>query len=264
MADSGHADRVGAVVTGGAGGIGLAVATRLAADGHHVFALDADAAAVRQATATKDPALAIDFGIVDVRDVDRLTAAVDEAMSAMSRPAVLCACAGIKPPVDIATVTPAAWDDVFAVNVRGAFFAAQAALPHLVAARGSIVFVGSASAHGDHENPLYGASKAALTGLAASLAQATMAVGVRVNVVVPGFTRTGMAASPDDERLAAAARRNVAGRVNTGADVAAAIAWIAGPGAETVSGAVLDVGCLSGVPARYGPIPAADSVRRNR
>jgi NAD(P)-dependent dehydrogenase (short-subunit alcohol dehydrogenase family) len=92
-------DRLGAVVTGGAGGIGLAVATRLAADGYHVYVLDADAAAVRQAAATKDPALAIDFRLVDVRDVDRLTAAVDEAMSAIAIGHLLgCSGRGSSPP----------------------------------------------------------------------------------------------------------------------------------------------------------------------
>jgi NAD(P)-dependent dehydrogenase (short-subunit alcohol dehydrogenase family) len=252
-------------VTGGAGGIGLAVARRLAADGYQVLALDSSRAALADAAAALAQALPrdgepagahgkLEFASVDVRDTDALVSAVDAGMAAMERPALLCACAGIKPPVDIASVGAGTWDDVFAVNVRGAFYAAHAALPHLEATRGSIVFIGSASAHGDFENPLYGASKAALTGLARSLAQTLLESGVRVNIVTPGFTRTGMAAALSEDRLAAAARRNVAGRVNEGSDVAAAVAWLAGPEAATVSGALLDVGCAFGVPARFGPV----------
>jgi 3-oxoacyl-[acyl-carrier protein] reductase len=251
----------GAIVTGGAGGIGLAVARRLAADGYHVLALDSSRPAL--ALAAEGLARAaepggmpgkLEFAQVDVRDTDRLVSAVDAGMRTMQRPALLCACAGIKPSIDIASVTPGTWDDVFAVNVRGAFYAAQAAWPHLAVTRGSIVFTGSASAHGDFENPLYGASKAALTGLARSLAQTLLGSGVRVNIVTPGFTRTGMAAALSEDRLTAAARRNVAGRVNEGGDVAAAVAWLAGPEAATVSGALLDVGCASGIPARFGPL----------
>jgi 3-oxoacyl-[acyl-carrier protein] reductase len=247
----------GAVVTGGAGGIGLAVAQRLAASGYEVLALDSRRPALDLAAQSAEPADRpgkLEFSQVDVRDTAVLVGAVGAGMRAMERPALLCACAGIKPPVDIATVDPGTWDDVFAVNVRGAFYAAQAALPYLAAARGSIVFIGSASAHGDFENPLYGASKAALTALARSLAQTLLGAGVRVNVVTPGFTRTGMAATLSEERLAAAAQRNVAGRVNEGGDVAAAVAWLAGPEAATVSGALLDVGSAFGIPARFGPV----------
>jgi meso-butanediol dehydrogenase/(S,S)-butanediol dehydrogenase/diacetyl reductase len=241
----------GAIVTGGAGGIGLAVARRLAADGYRVLALDSREPAEPDGP---DGPGTLEFARVDVRDTDALVRAVDAGLRAMERPALLCACAGIKPAIDITSVAPVTWDDVFAVNVRGAFYAAQAALPHLAATRGSIVFIGSASAHSDFENPLYGASKAALTSLARSLAQTLLAAGVRVNIVTPGFTRTGLAAALGEDRLAAAARRNVAGRVNEGADVAAAVAWLAGPEAATVSGAQLDVGCASGIPARFGPV----------
>jgi 3-oxoacyl-[acyl-carrier protein] reductase len=251
----------GAIVTGGAGGIGLAVARRLAADGYQVLALDSSRSALAtaaegltQAAERGDAPGKLAFAHVDVRDTDGLVSAVDAGMATMERPTLLCACAGIKPSIDITSVTPDTWDEVFAVNVRGAFYAAQAAWPHLAATRGSIVFTGSASAHGDFENPLYGASKAALTGLARSLAQALLGSGVRVNIVTPGFTRTAMAAALSEDRLAAAARRNVAGRVNEGSDVAAAVAWLAGPEAATVSGAQLDVGCAFGIPARFGPL----------
>jgi 3-oxoacyl-[acyl-carrier protein] reductase len=254
--------RPGAVVTGGASGIGLAVARRLAAAGHEVVALDTDtdaiaaaAGATREDGATPEEG-AISFVDVDVRDSRRLRAVVDEAMGRMRRPHLLCACAGIKPPVDIATLDEAEWDRVFDVNVRGAFFAAQAALPHLAATGGSVVLLGSASAHGDLENPVYGASKAAVIGLARSLAPAVMETGVRVNVVVPGFTRTGMTSGMSPERLAAAARRGVGGRINEPDDVAAAVAWLASEEAATVSGAVLHVGTAAGVPARFGPLAA--------
>jgi 3-oxoacyl-[acyl-carrier protein] reductase len=247
----------GAVVTGGAGGIGLAVARRLAADGYDVVALDASEPAAEAARASIQPGQRCRFLTVDVRDTTVLHRSIAAAMRDMSVPSLLCACAGVKPPIDIHTIDAATWDDVFAVNVRGAFFAAQAALPYLMQNQGSLIFVGSASANGDYENPLYGASKGAVVALARSLASALAPHRVRVNVVVPGFTRTRMTDHLSADRIRAAGRRNVAGRVNEPEDVAAAVAWLASNEALTISNAVLDVGTAHGVPARYAPLGPA-------
>lgn len=262
-ADPDLAVQRGAVVTGGADGIGLAVARRLAADGYDVVALDASETAAGAARASIPPGQRCRFLTVDVRDTTVLARSVAAVMRDMPVPSLLCACAGVKPPVDFRTVGAAAWDDVFAVNVRGAFFAAQAALPYLIKNHGSLVFIGSASANGDYENPLYGATKGAVVAMARSLAAALSPDGVRVNVVVPGFTRTRMTDHLSEERIRAAGQRNVAGRVNEPADVAAAVAWLASAEAATISNAVLDVGTAHGVPARYAPIgPAPGTTER--
>jgi NAD(P)-dependent dehydrogenase (short-subunit alcohol dehydrogenase family) len=240
----------GAIVTGAASGIGLAVARRLSADGLRVAALDVAGPELRAAYPA-DASAPVEVVEVDVRDTGALTATIADLAARLAPLRVICACAGIKRTVPLDGMTEAAWDDVLDTNARGSFFAAQAALPELTASRGSIVFIGSPSASADAKDPVYAASKGAVVAMARSLAQALVGSGVRVNVVSPGFTVSGMSAAVADEQVAAAAARNVAGRVNDGDDVAAAVAWLVSDQAATVSGAVLDVGAMAGMPAGF-------------
>ena len=234
-----------ALVSGATSGIGRAVAARLAGDGFHVtgFGLasegeQADGARVVEA---------------DVRRPDEVTALVAETLAEHGRIDVLCNAAGIKLAGDLLASSDAEWDETFAVNVNGLVTVVRAVLPTMIAQRsGSIVNIGSPSALADPAALAYGASKAAVAAITTSLALAHVADGVRVNLVVPGSTRTGMNAGRPEAVERELARHNVAGRVNEPEDVAEAVAYLASDASATVTGARIDVGWTPGVVA--GPL----------
>ncbi|MEU8802416.1 SDR family oxidoreductase [Spirillospora sp. NPDC048819] len=242
-----------AVVTGAASGIGLATAMRLADGGYDVLALDRNSP---QPSWEGDHS--IDFRCVDVRDVPALQATVRDGLADRPPLRAVCSAAGVRRPMPLSRLTVDSWDEIFDVNVRGVLFLLQECLPHL-ADGASVVLVGSPSSVADTTDLAYAASKAAVGTLARTLALALTPHGVRVNVVSPAFTSTGMTREADDSRRADAARRNVAGRVNEPRDIANAIAWLCGPEAATVSGTVVDVGGVAGMPARAG-IPIGDLI----
>ena len=149
--------------------------------------------------------------------------------------------------------TPEGWDAVVRVNLTGAFLVARAALPHLVERRGAIVTVASTNAWVAGPGwASYCASKAGLAMLTASIANDYGPRGVRANCVCPGWVRTPMA---DDDMDEIAARwgtdRDGAYRLTTSstplrrpaepAEIAAVVAFLAGPGASYVNGASIPV-----------------------
>jgi NAD(P)-dependent dehydrogenase (short-subunit alcohol dehydrogenase family) len=216
-----------ALVTGASSGIGRAVAERLVAGGWVVTVL------VRRPDAPQGTQVVLG----DVRDPQALTRAVALAADDGRLDALVCA-AGIPPsgPWDDA----GHWDDVLAVDLTAAYTATRLAWPALVAARGSVVLVGSivGSSEGSARSPAYAAAKAGLEGLARSLAVIGGPEGVRVNVVAPGAIDTPFdppAFPPDD-------RPDVPlGRVGTAGEVAAVIGMLLAPEAAYVTGAVWSV-----------------------
>ncbi len=185
------------VITGGEGGLGGATARAFSAAGHPVLSprrceLDVTAeAAVRQF----------------FRDLS---------------PELLICNAGITRDAPLARLDEATWDEVMAVNLRGAAVCAAAASRGMVRARsGHIVFVSSFSAH--HPPPgqaAYAAAKAGLLGLAKSLARELGPAGIRVNTILPGFLETPMTAAVSEERREQVLGQHVLGRFNTPGTVA--------------------------------------------
>lgn len=222
------------LVTGGASGIGAAVAQRLTSDGWDVWTLDRNAGG----PCTGDRQV-----VADVRDVEALDALASRLHTDHGGIDALVACAGVKVRGRIAEVSPDAFDEALAVNLKGAFVAARAVVGRMRAARrGSIVFIGSGSAYGDPDAIAYAAAKGGLHALAASLATESAGDRVRVNVVVPGFVDSPMAAGASDARRAELAHESVAGRLTTPEDVAGVVAFLCSPAAATLSGGVFDVG----------------------
>jgi NAD(P)-dependent dehydrogenase (short-subunit alcohol dehydrogenase family) len=184
-----------AVVTGGASGIGWATAERLAADGFVLAVLDMDGdGAARAAKAAGEDGLGLE---VDVSDEGSVSRAFARILSELGPVDVLVNNAGVTggPAATTCHETPVeAWDQVFGVNVRGAFLCTRAVLPSMLERRsGHVITV--ASAAGIVAFPgrcAYTASKGAAVLFTKSLAVDYAASGIRANAVCPGMAETPM------------------------------------------------------------------------
>jgi NAD(P)-dependent dehydrogenase (short-subunit alcohol dehydrogenase family) len=238
-----------AIVNGGSRGIGRATVERLLDDGLSVCfcGLDADAGArCERELASRGRVLFVRADVGSERDVRALVATCSERLGA---PSVLVNNAGRNANFDAIAMSEAEWDAFFAVDLKSAWLCAKHVLPAMVrAGGGAIVNVSSihAAATLDGFFP-YAAAKAALLGLTRSLALDYGPRGVRVNCVCPGFTDTRLVRESMNRSAdpAAAERAMVAGvalgRIATPAEVAATIAFLAGPDASYVTGATLYV-----------------------
>ncbi len=231
-----------AVVTGGASGIGAATVERLRADGLRVAALDLDRDRLGQVDADARV-------VADVTSADDARRGIDEAASALGGLDVVVACAGVAGRGTVETTRPEEWERVFAVNVRGVYLTAQAAIPHLRAAGGGAIVV-VASQLGlvaAADAAAYCASKGAAVMLTRAMAVDHGAEGIRVNCVCPGPTTTPLleayfagSADPASEQ-ARYAEAQVHGRLIEPEEIADAIAYLASPGASSTIGAALVV-----------------------
>ncbi|HET8876275.1 MAG TPA: SDR family NAD(P)-dependent oxidoreductase, partial [Casimicrobiaceae bacterium] len=182
-----------AVVTGGAAGIGLAVAQRLAAGGARVALWDRDERALASANEKLDRAAITQR--VDVTDAAAVERAAKSASSELGGLDVLVCSAGITGPNTTTWEYPVdAWRQVFDVNVHGLFHCNRAAVPIMLdGGYGRIVNIASvAGKEGNPNAPAYSASKAAVIGLTKSLGKELAKTGIRVNCVTPAAVKTGM------------------------------------------------------------------------
>lgn len=247
MSDSGQ--RV-AIVTGGARGIGAAIAARLAADGLHVAVLDLDESAcgdtVAAVTAAGRRAVAVG---ADVSDERAAAAAVERVAAELGPPLVLVNNAGVLRDGMLHRMSAASWDLVLNVNLRGAFLMCRAVIPYMRSAQwGRIVNLSSTAAVGQLGQANYSAAKAGVQGLTKSLAIELGPSQVTVNAVAPGFTVTDMTRAvaerlkvPFEEMEAEAVAGIPVGRAGRPEDVAHAVSWFADERSGFVSGQVLYV-----------------------
>lgn len=232
-----------AFVTGASRGIGAAIARRLAAEGADVaigYERSAQAAQtiVADIAGTGRKAVAIQMDAADPASVRR---AVDQAAAQLGGLDILVNNAGIYRGGPIEEMTLEDVDAVLAVNVRSVMLASQAALAYLPEG-GRIISLGSnlASRVPDAGMTLYSASKSALIGWTQGLARDLGPRGITVNLVHPGSTDTDM--NPASGPQAEAQRQRMAiKRYGSPDDVAALVAFVAGPQARSINGAGLTV-----------------------
>ena len=184
-----------AFVTGGSQGIGRAVVEALAANGAAVgvcgLEVDRVDETVAAVGADGGQALAVPADVTDQSSIDR---AVDATVQRFGRLDVLVTSAGIQRYGNVVDTDEATWDEVMAVNVKGVYLVAKAALPHLRASgHGSVVVISSVQGHvAQADVAAYAASKGALEMLVRSMAVDEAVHGVRVNAVCPGSVDTPM------------------------------------------------------------------------
>ena len=239
-----------ALVTGGGSGIGAVTAHRLVAQGWRV-AIAGRRADALAAVASRDER--IHAYPADLAEPEQAAALVEAVVADLGRLDGLVSNAGVMAVGSIAETSAADWQRILDVNVSATFHLAQAAMPHLRAAKGAIVVVGSIAALRNGQGAAaYSVSKAAVAMLARTIAMDEAGHGVRANVVHPGWVRTEMA----DEEMAAfgsplgldidAAYDVVTtlvpqGRPGDPIEIANAIAWLLGPESSYVNGAELVV-----------------------
>ena len=241
-------DRV-AIVTGGASGIGLAIAERLAADGDAVAILDLDGDGADAAAAKIDAAGGTAVGVVaDVTDRDQLAAGVDDVRSRLGRPTILVNNAGLDGFDPFLKITPEKWARIIEVNLTGTFNCCQAVVPDMIEAGwGRIVNISSSSAQGGQ--PLmthYVSSKAAVIGFTKALALELGPKGITVNTIPPGFIDTPMLRRSEEKGLLGKgvefhASQTPVRRVGRPEDIAAACAFLVRDDAGYVTGQVIGV-----------------------
>lgn len=229
-----------ALVTGASRGLGAGIAEALKEAG----------ASVVGTSRTKESADEISDRlesvpvVMDVTDVSSVREGVERAAAELGRLDILVNNAGRNIPQGVFEVDEESWDDVMNTNLKGTFFAAQAAARHMVEGEegGRIINVGSqAGVVGIEERSAYGSSKGGVTLLTKVLALELAEHGITVNTVAPTFVATELTRSTleDPEWRERILSRIPMGRVGEVEDVAAAVVYLASPGASLVTGHTL-------------------------
>ena len=239
-----------ALVTGGSRGIGRAISRRLAADGALVavnFAGNATAASatVDAITSNGGDAFAVQADVSSTTEVERL---IDEVVREAARRGqsgtidVAISNAGVGNTGALVDTSEADYDRLMATHVKGSFFVAKSALPHMRAG-GRIILI--SSGHATRPSPgvaSYAVAKAAINSLATVLAIEAGPLGITANAIAPGWTRTDInrvhLADPQVE--ASVAGRTALGRIGRPEDIAAVASFLAGPDGGWVTGQVIE------------------------
>jgi 3-oxoacyl-[acyl-carrier protein] reductase len=238
-----------AVVTGGAAGIGFAIAERLQTSGAVVELWDQDA----EALAAAADRLGADarFTALDLTDPVAVHAAADGAAAAMGRIDILCANAGIAGPNHPVWEYPVeAWREVVDVDLNAVFYTLRAVVPGMIA-RNYGRIVTTASVAGKEGNPnaaAYSAAKAGVIALTKSLGKELAHHDIAVNAITPAAARTRIFEQMSEAHIAFMLSKIPRGRFVDTAEIAALVAWLCSTENSFTTGAVFD---LSGGRATY-------------
>ena len=233
-----------AFVTGGARGIGLAIAHWFLAHGHRVALIDIDAATLAQTAATLNDAQNVLAVHCDVSNPEQVQAAVEQVSATFGRIDALVNNAGVAVFKPIGDVSFAEWRHVMATNLDGAFLCTQACAPVMHKTGGGAI-VNIASISGLRASTLrvaYGTSKAALIHLTKQQAVELGHIGIRVNAIAPGPVETEMAKLVHSVAIRSDYYDTIPlNRYGTTEEIASAVGFLCSPAASYVTGQVLAV-----------------------
>ena len=236
------------LISGGTSGIGLAAARIFLAGGASVMLMGRDVQRGNKALADLAAGEHAVFASGDVRIPGDCRYAVEECVRRYDALDILVNSAGIYAEGAVEDLSEDVLDDLLAVNVKGAIYLTQAALPHLRETHGNIVNVASdAGLHGNYFCAAYAAAKGAVIAFTRSLALETACDHVRVNAVAPADVLTPLTERqfspnlPREEQLKEMAGLYPMGRIGTPAEAAAVIAFLASPAASWVTGGIYTV-----------------------
>ncbi|NCT71402.1 MAG: pteridine reductase [Xanthomonadaceae bacterium] len=231
------------LITGAARRIGAAIAHRVHAEGYDVALHYRGSAGDMQSLVAELEAARAGSTLMlqaDLAVFDRLPELVAKTVGHYGRLDALVNNASAFYPTPAGSATPAQWEELFGVNARAPFFLAQAAAPHLRAARGAIVNIADIYADKPRADlAVYAASKAALLAVSRGLA-VSLAPAVRVNAVSPGAILWPDGGIETDMQANLLARTPL-GRVGDPSDIAGTVAWLLGDAAAYVTGQVIHV-----------------------
>jgi 2-dehydro-3-deoxy-L-rhamnonate dehydrogenase (NAD+) len=237
-----------AVVTGGARGIGLACAMKIAAGGGRVALWDRDMDRAKQSAASLGDAIAVAVDVVDDKSIAAALATTEEQLAA---PDILIASAGITGPNTTVVQYPIdAWKQVIDINLTGVFLSNRAVVAGMVK-RGWGRIVNIASVAGKEGNPnasAYSASKAGVIGLTKSLGKELATTGVLVNCVAPAVVKTELFSQMTEQHIQFMLSKIPMNRFGEVDEVAELVSWLASPLCTFSTAAVFD---LSGGRATY-------------
>jgi 3-oxoacyl-[acyl-carrier protein] reductase len=234
-----------AIVTGGRGGIGAAIALALAKEGCDVAVVDrvADDAARAVVSGVEAAGRRSALFEADVRGFAAAETVVARTVEAFGRLDILVGNAGVTADAMSWKMSEEQWDTVLDVNLKGCFAYARAAAPVLRARKGGrMVFIASINGlRGKAGQANYAASKAGVISLGKTLARELGPSGVTVNVVAPGMVQTAMAQALPANIVQRAVDETALGRIATPDDIANAVVFLCSERARHVTGAVLRV-----------------------
>ncbi|MDQ1667271.1 MAG: 2-hydroxycyclohexanecarboxyl-CoA dehydrogenase [Actinomycetota bacterium] len=234
-----------ALVTGAAQGLGHAIATRLAQDGHRTVVTDRTASAALTALSGQIGGIAIP---ADVADPDQVAALVSEASARIGAIDVLVANHAAMAMAPFLDMAPSDWWHQIEVNLSGTFRLVQAVLPGMRASGGGriIIIASEAGVVGMRNATAYSASKGGLIALTKSLGRELAPEGIVTNAIAPSYVDTPqLQVDADDAGVSIAEIRERAaaqiplGRIATPEEIAAVAAFLASPGAGSLVGQVL-------------------------
>lgn len=241
-----------AVVTGGASGIGAAIARRFSASGARVAIWDIDPKAAQAAVDSLGSAPGVHLAVaVDVTSESSVDAACAQTVSGFGRLDILVCSAGITGPNTTTwQYEPADWKKVMDVNVNGVFLCNRAVVREMLKTDyGRVINIASiAGKDGNPNAPAYSTSKAAVIGLTKSLGKETAKTGIRVNCVTPAAVHTPIFDQMTQTHIDFMLSKIPMARFGLVDEVAAMVAWMASEECSFTTGAIFD---LSGGRAVY-------------